>query len=73
MRSEWHPGDLALAAAETFGLRKLYKRVTRKYRGEQYMNYIVEDLRRRSDDASRNVAKELTHLINGPYFYEPWV
>jgi hypothetical protein len=73
MRSEWRPGDLALVAAKTFGLRKLYKRVTRKYRGETYMDYILDDLRRRPDDASRDVAKELSRLINGPYFYEPWV
>ena len=70
MNSTWRPGDLALTTIETFGLRKLYKRVTRKYRGETYIEKMLHDLALREDEESRQTAQELRNLVMGPYFYE---
>lgn len=70
---QWRPGDLALVAAETFGLRKLFKRVTRKYRGDEYVERMVRDLVSRPDHEAREIAQQLIGLVKGPYFYEPWV
>jgi hypothetical protein len=37
LRSNWAPGDLAIAANNAGILRKIVKRLHRKYKGDQYI------------------------------------
>jgi hypothetical protein len=70
--SDWPPSDLALAAYRSFGLRKLFKRVWRKWRGERYIERMIRDLSTRSDAEAAACRKELVALLERPSFSEPW-
>jgi hypothetical protein len=70
--SDWAPSDLALAAHRSFGLRKLFKRVWRKWRGERYIERMIRDLSTRSDAEAVACRKELIALFERPFFTEPW-
>jgi hypothetical protein len=71
-KSSWPEGDLALTAAESFGLRKLFRRVWRKWSGQEYVTRIIADLRRRNEPLADSCMQELITYYEKPNFYEPW-
>ncbi|WOH68870.1 hypothetical protein [Bradyrhizobium sp. BWA-3-5] len=71
-QSNWPPGDLALTAAESFGLRKLFRRVWRKWSGEEYVARMISDLRQRNEPLAYSAVNELVSYYEKPNFYEPW-
>jgi len=71
-QSSWPEGDLALTAAESFGLRKLFRRVWRKWSGEEYVARMIADLRRRDEPLANSCMLELLAYYQKPNFYEPW-
>lgn len=71
-QSSWSPGDLALTAAESFGLRKLFRRVWRKWSGEEYVARMIADLRQRNEPQAHSCMNELIAYYEKPNFYEPW-
>jgi hypothetical protein len=72
LRSNWAPGDLAIAANNAGILRKVFKRLRRKSNGDNYIKLMSEDLARRNDPASTVVKDNLNALIVNPDFYEEW-
>jgi hypothetical protein len=70
--SNWPAGDLLLAVSEPSLIRKLYKRVTRKWYGRSYVEKMAEDLGRRSGPEAAQRRDILISLINDPNFYEDW-
>jgi hypothetical protein len=68
----WPPGDLALTAYDDTLLRKLYKRAKRKWRGDRFMQSMIDDLASRADDRSQVVANQLVAFENDQNFSEPW-
>lgn len=70
--SKWPPGDLALAANGAQILKKVFKRVRRKWRGEEYVEEMLRDLRSRTEPSAENVWKVVSDLAEHPDFYEPW-
>jgi hypothetical protein len=71
--SDWPAADLALTAKESFGLRKLFKRVRRKWSGEAYIERMIRDLTLRDDPEAAGPKDELARCLANPDFYEPWV
>jgi hypothetical protein len=71
-QSKWPEGDLALTAAESFGLRKLFRRLWRKWSGEGYVSRMIADLRRRNDPRATACMNELIGYYEKPHFHEPW-
>lgn len=71
-QSSWAEGDLALTAAESFGLRKLFRRVWRKWSGEEYVRRTIADLGRRNEALAISCMNELISYCERPNFYEPW-
>jgi len=71
-QSNWPEGDLALTAAESFGLRKLFRRVWRKWSGEEYVARMIADLRRRNEPLAIQCLNELISYYEKPNFNEPW-
>jgi hypothetical protein len=71
-RSDWAPGDLALTAQSSFGLRKLFKRVWRKWHGEAYVGRIIRDLGSRTEPDAAACKLELASFASNSDFYEPW-
>jgi hypothetical protein len=71
-QSNWPEGDLALTAAESFGLRKLFRRVWRKWSGEEYVARMIADLRRRNEPLAIQCLNELISYYEKPNFHEPW-
>lgn len=71
-QSSWPPGDLALSAAESFGLRKLFRQVWRKWSGEEYVARMIADLRQRNEPLANSCMNELISYYEKPNFYEPW-
>lgn len=71
-QADWPAGDLALAAAESFGLRKLFRRVWRKWSGEDYVMRMISDLRRRDEPLASSCLNELISYHQAPHFHEPW-
>ncbi|MGO8928272.1 MAG: hypothetical protein ACLQU3_15490 [Limisphaerales bacterium] len=72
MDSQWRPGDLAVAAKDIFFLRKIFKRVMRRYKGEAYVTAMLQDLQERDDASSRMFLGHLRQLAQNPDFYEEW-
>lgn len=70
--SELAPGDLAIAAKRSFGLRKMFKRIWRKWYGEDYLEKMIKDLRSRHDREADDCRDELMQLMRNPHFHEPW-
>lgn len=68
----WRPGDLALAVQNEGMLRKVFKRLKRKWHGDRFIRSMMDDLATRNDALSMNASAILTHMINEPDFYEPW-
>jgi hypothetical protein len=72
LRSHWAPGDLALTATNAGILSKVFKRLHRTYKGEEYIKAMARDLGQRGDDRSHEVEQRLRALIADPDFYEEW-
>lgn len=72
LRSNWAPGDLALAATNAGIFSKVFKRLHRTHKGEEYIKMMVRDLGQRSDDRSREVLQRLRTMVADPDFYEEW-
>jgi len=68
----WRPGDLALAVRNETMLRKVFKRLKRKWHGERFIRAMLDDLTSRNDELSVNASALLNHMISEPDFYEPW-
>lgn len=71
-RSDWPPGQLALAARDTALLRKIFKRIMRKWGGEKYISAMLKDLAGRREPAEARLHDELAKLASNPNFYEEW-
>lgn len=72
LRSNWAPGDLAVAASNAGILRKIFKRLHRKSRGDDYIKTMLQDLSQRSDPNASIVRDHLQALVAAPNFYEEW-
>jgi hypothetical protein len=68
----WPPGDLAIAAASDFLLRKLFKRLNRRWHGERFVRAMIDDLRSRADGAGSWAIPSLEAFLHDPDFDEPW-
>jgi hypothetical protein len=71
-RSDWRPGDLAIAASSANILRKVFKRMHRRQGGDEYIQRIILDLARRNEDYAIQVATQLRALASDRHFYEEW-
>jgi hypothetical protein len=72
LRSNWLPADLAIAANKAGILRKTFKRLHRRYGGDNYLQRMVQDLRGRNDPRLIPVREQLDSMSNAPNFYEEW-
>jgi len=72
MHSKWQPGDLVLAVRDDVLFRKIFKRIMRQYKGEDYVAAMVEDLRQRGDAVSKTSLSGLRQLVDKPDFNEDW-
>ncbi|MFO0842331.1 MAG: hypothetical protein U0797_08005 [Gemmataceae bacterium] len=72
MASAWRPGDLAIAAGGEPLLRKIVKRLRRKWRGEEYAAAVLEDLQSRSEPEAVEARSVMTKLLSDPEYDEPW-
>ena len=53
-------------------LRKVFKRLKRKWYGEKYIRAMMDDLTARSDDNSTKAYNIISGSAHDPDFYEPW-
>jgi len=73
LRSSWKPGYLALAGERSGILGKIFKRVRRKPRGEDYIASIAKDLNSRPTTAEWSKVREhFASMMADPDFYEEW-
>jgi hypothetical protein len=72
LRSNWPPGDLAVAASNAGILRKIFKRLHRKSRGDDYIRTMLQDLSQRNDPGVSKIKEHLEALVAAPNFYEEW-
>ena len=72
LRSNWAPGDLAVAANNAGILRKIFKRLHRSSKGDSYIRAMSEDLSQRSDISAVRAREGLDPLVAEPDFYEEW-
>ena len=72
LRSNWAPGDLAIAANNAGILRKIFKRLHRTHGGDRYAASMHKDLVHRNDPQLIALAANLKSLIADPDFYEDW-
>jgi hypothetical protein len=70
--SDWPAADLALTAKDSFGLRKLFKRVWRRWSGEAYVERMIRDLTLREGPEAAESKNELARCLANPDFFEPW-
>lgn len=71
-RSNWAPGDLAIAANNAGILRKIVKRLHRKPKGDQYIVSMARDLAGRSNPNLTRLTDNLKSLVADLDFYEEW-
>ena len=71
-RSNWPPGDLAVAASNSGILSKIFKRLHRTTRGDDYIRSMLQDLSQRDDPNLIKVTDHLKTLAMNPDFYEEW-
>ena len=71
-RSTWAPGDLAVAASNAGILPKIFKRLHRVTRGDDYIKTMLQDLSQRNDPNLLKVTDHLKSLAMNPDFYEEW-
>ena len=72
LNSTWPPGDLALAVRDQSLLRKIFKRLMRRWDGEKYIKAMLKDLAGREDPGAARMFADLEKLTQNPDFYEPW-
>ena len=72
LRSDWAPGDLAVAASNAGILRKVFKRLQRKSKGDHYLRSMLKDLSQRTAPDTSKIREHLQSLIADPDFYEEW-
>ncbi|WP_433972821.1 hypothetical protein [Tunturiibacter lichenicola] len=72
LRSEWAPGDLAIAASRAGILRKIFKRLSRKQGGDNYIRATHADLAQRKSSDIITVRNDFELLMKDPDFYEEW-
>jgi hypothetical protein len=72
LRSKWLPGDLAVAASNAQILSKIFKRLHRTTRGDDYIKSMLQDLSQRNDPNLLKVTDHLKSLATNPDFYEEW-
>jgi hypothetical protein len=72
LRSNWAPGDLAVAANNAGILRKIFKRLHRSSKGDSYIRAMSQDLSQRSDSSAVRARESLDPLVAEPDFYEEW-
>lgn len=72
LRSDWAPGDLAIAANNAGILRKIFKRLHRTHNGDRYAASMYEDLVKRNEIDLSGLTINLKSLIAEPDFYEDW-
>jgi hypothetical protein len=72
LAGSWPPGDLALAVGDIGLLRKILKRMSRKYGGSAFARKIYSDLVSRTDNSASAMAKSLSELLKNPDYYEDW-
>ncbi len=72
LRSDWNPGDLAVAANNAGILRKIFKRLHRKPRGDDYLQTMLKDLSQRTTPDILKMCEHLAPLIADPDFFEEW-
>ena len=70
--SVWPPEDLAIIATHSDILRKVFSRLRRKWKGEEYLSRMVEGLRHRESDECLEVRRDLTSMMEDAEFFEPW-
>jgi hypothetical protein len=70
--SSWQPGDLLLAVGDEWLVRKIVKRLLRRYGGDRYLQAALEDLKSRNDPEVTSVFRMGSDLASDPDFYEPW-
>lgn len=70
--SVWPPEDLAIIATRSHILRKVFSRLRRKWKGEEYLSRMVEGLRHRESDECLEVRRDLTSMMEDAEFFEPW-
>jgi hypothetical protein len=71
-QSSWPPGDLALSVRDETLLRKVFRRVYRKWHGQKYVESMLADLSQRSDPVAKSLQGQLADLVRNPDFYEAW-
>jgi hypothetical protein len=71
-RSNWAPGDLAVAANNAGILSKIFKRLHRTAKGDDYIRTMLQDLSQRNDPDLLKVTDQLKSLTMNPDFYEEW-
>lgn len=71
-RSNWPPGDLAVAANNAGILPKIFKRMHRTLRGDDYIKRMLQDLSQRNDSNLLKMTDYLKSLAMNPDFYEEW-
>jgi len=70
--SYWPPEDLAIIAARSQILRKIFNRLRRSWRGDEYIVRIVDGLKRRDTPEALVVWRDLTAMMQDPDFFESW-
>jgi hypothetical protein len=72
LRSDWRPGDLAIAANNARILRKVFKRLHRRHRGDDYLRSMLKELSQRTGADVSRTREDLEALMSDPDFYEDW-
>lgn len=72
LRSSWKPGYLALASERAGILAKIFKRVRRKPRADDYIAAIAKDLQGRTSPEWSKVRERFLSMMADPDFYEEW-
>lgn len=70
-RSKWNPSDLVLATKEPWLLRKIARRVLRKWRGKEYLEQALAAMGTASS-SSGALRAELTEILRNPNYFEDW-
>jgi hypothetical protein len=72
MRSQWQAGDLAIAADRAGILRKIVRRLHRKYDGDNYIGAMIRNLAQRREPRCQDVLGKVQQLSVDPNIYEEW-
>ena len=67
MRSEWPPGDLAMAALRACELHKILKRVARDPGGERYLRKIEKEARYLDGPSRKAIVRTIKEIQEAPF------